>query len=110
MTHSADIRVSPVAAPTLHHGALYALALGTFAVGTEGFMIAALLPTIGRAVSVSIEAAGQLVTVFAIVYALSSPVLTALTAALSRRRLLIASLAAFAVANLIAAAAPGIGH
>ncbi len=28
------------------NGALYALALGTFAVGTEGFMTAAILPTI----------------------------------------------------------------
>jgi predicted MFS family arabinose efflux permease len=27
-------------------GVFYALALGTFAVGTEGFMIAAVLPTI----------------------------------------------------------------
>lgn len=91
---------------SLHHAALFALALGTFAVGTEGFMIAALLPMISRSVVVSIAAAGQLVTVFALVYALSSPLLTALTAAVSRRLLLIVSLGAFAVSNIAAALAP----
>lgn len=88
-------------------GALYALALGTFAVGTEGFMIAAILPTISYSLSVTVAAAGQLVTIFALVYAVSSPVLTALTASFSRRTLLMGSLAAFALANLVAAAASG---
>lgn len=92
---------------SLHHAALFALALGTFAVGTEGFMIAALLPMISRSVAVSIAAAGQLVTVFALVYALSSPLLTALTAAMPRRRLLMLSLGAFAASNVAAALAPG---
>src|SRR6185437_16220392 len=88
-------------------GALYALALGTFAVGTEGFMIAAILPTISDSLSVTVAAAGQLVTIFALVYAVSSPILTALTASFGRRTLLMGSLAAFALANLVAAAAPG---
>ena len=61
----------------------YALGLGTFAVGTEGFMIAAVLPTIARDLAVSIEATGLLVTVFSVVYALSSPVLTVLTGSMS---------------------------
>ena len=51
-------------------------------------------------------AAGQLVTAFTLVYAVSSPLLTAMTAAHNRKRLLIASLASFVVANLLAAAAP----
>ncbi len=45
--------------------------------------------------------------VFALTYAVSSPVLTALTGGLDRRRLLILSMAAFAAANLVAAVAPG---
>jgi hypothetical protein len=32
--------------PAFRRDALFTLALGTFAVGTEGFMIAAILPTI----------------------------------------------------------------
>ncbi len=81
---------------------LYWLALGTFAIGTEGFMIAPLLPDLARDLSVSLVSAGQLVTVFALTYALSSPVLTALTGDIDRRRLLIASMLAFAAANFVA--------
>jgi len=81
---------------------LYWLALGTFAIGTEGFMIAPLLPDLARDLSVSLASAGQLVTVFALTYALSSPVLTALTGKIDRRRLLIASMLAFAAANFVA--------
>jgi predicted MFS family arabinose efflux permease len=86
---------------------LYWLALGTFAIGTEGFMIAPLLPDLARDLSVSLAAAGQLVTVFALTYALSSPVLTALTGDIDRRRLLIASMLAFAAANFVAWSAEG---
>ena len=84
---------------------LYWLALGTFAIGTEGFMIAPLLPDLARDLSVSLASAGQLVTVFALTYALSSPVLTALTGDFDRRRLLIASMLAFAAANFVALSA-----
>ena len=83
---------------------LYWLALGTFAVGTESFMIAGLLPDIATDLHTSIVATGQLVTVFALAYALSSPVLTALTGAFHRRTLIL-SLSAFTVANVIAWAA-----
>ena len=93
--------------PAFDRGSLYTLALGTFAVGTEGFMIAALLPAIAQALGATVAAAGQLVTIFALTYALSSPLLTAATAHWPRRRLLLLSLAGFVVANLIAAAAPG---
>jgi len=65
---------------------LYWLALGTFDTGTEGFMIAPLLPDLARDFSVSLVAAGQLVTVFSLTYALSSPILTALTGDIPRSR------------------------
>jgi predicted MFS family arabinose efflux permease len=86
---------------------LYWLALGTFAIGTEGFMIAPLLPDLSRDLSVTLASAGQLVTVFALTYALSSPILTALTGDIDRRRLLIASMLAFAAANFVAWSAEG---
>ncbi|MGH6941263.1 MFS transporter [Hypericibacter sp.] len=92
-----------------HHAPLYWLALGTFAVGTEGFMIAAILPGIATDLSVSVQAAGQLMGVFALTYALSSPILTALTGAVNRRKLLILSMSAFAAANVVAALAPHYG-
>jgi predicted MFS family arabinose efflux permease len=82
------------------------LALGTFAIGTEGFMIAGLLPRLSADLGVTVAAAGQLVTVFALVYALGSPLLAVLTAGLERKRLLLWSIGGFGVANLAAAAAP----
>jgi predicted MFS family arabinose efflux permease len=81
---------------------LYWLALGTFAVGTESFMIAGLLPGMAADLAVSVATAGQLVTAFALAYALSSPILTALTGHIGRRVLLIVAMGAFALANVIA--------
>lgn len=88
---------------------LYWLALGTFAVGTEGHMIAAILPRISADLVVSVGTAGQLVTIFALTYALSSPILTAFMGHFDRRRLLLAAMAAFAVTNVLAAIAPTYG-
>jgi predicted MFS family arabinose efflux permease len=85
---------------------VYWFALGTFAIGTEGFMIAPLLPSLAQDLSVSLVAAGQLVTVFTLSYALSSPILTALTGSIGRRNLLIGSIFAFGAANILAALAP----
>ncbi|CAG9231230.1 MFS transporter [Paraburkholderia caribensis] len=85
---------------------VYWLALGAFAIGTEGFMISPLLPGLATDLSVTIETAGQLVTVFALAYGLSSPVLTALSGGMNRRTLLLASMIAFALSNLLAFAAP----
>ena len=84
---------------------IYWMALGTFAIGTEGFMIAPLLPSLASDLSVGVAAAGQLVTVFALTYAISSPILTTLTANCNRRRLLVLSMIGFALANVFAFAA-----
>jgi predicted MFS family arabinose efflux permease len=81
------------------------VALGTFATGTESFMIAALLPRLASDLSITLTAAGQLVTVFALTYAFSSPVLSALTAGVGRRNLLLISMTAFALANFFASTA-----
>jgi predicted MFS family arabinose efflux permease len=85
---------------------IYWLALGAFAIGTEGFMISPLLPGLAADLSVTIESAGQLVTVFALAYGISSPVLTALSGNMNRRTLLLASMVAFALSNLLAFVAP----
>jgi len=94
-----------VSPPAIRLTPLYWLALGTFAVGTEAFMIAAILPKIATDFAVSLQATAQLVTIFALTYALSSPVLTALSGSFKRRKLLMLAMAAFAGANLIAATA-----
>jgi predicted MFS family arabinose efflux permease len=86
---------------------LLILALGTFAIGTEGFVIAGVLSGIATELGVSVPAAGQLVTLFAIAYAIAAPVMATLTAGVERRLLLVTAMAAFTAANVVAALAPG---
>jgi predicted MFS family arabinose efflux permease len=83
------------------------LALGTFATGTESFMIAPLLPALAADLSVRVTFAAQLVTVFALTYAISSPLLSAATSGIGRRKLLLLAMAAFALANIVASTATG---
>lgn len=82
------------------------LAIGTFAVGTDAFVIAGVLPSIADSLRVSVGAAGQLVTVFALAYALTAPFVGALTAGWSRRTTLLAALGVFAAGNAVTALAP----
>ena len=81
---------------------IYCMSLGGFAIGTEGFMIAPLLPDIADDLVLSLSRAAMLVTVFTLTLAISSPILTVMTAAANRRSLLISAMAAFAAANLVA--------
>ncbi len=81
---------------------LLVLALGTFAIGTGSFVFAGLLGDVAEDLSVSVPTAGQLITLYAIVYAVGSPVLVTITSQVRRKRLLIVSLAAFTAANAAA--------
>ncbi|MEU4741040.1 MFS transporter [Actinosynnema sp. NPDC023658] len=81
------------------------LALGAFVVGTDGFIIVGLLPEINRTLQVSTAAAGQLVSLFSIAYALFGPVLAALTGRWPRRRVLVTGVALLAVGNAVTASA-----
>jgi predicted MFS family arabinose efflux permease len=85
---------------------LYTLALGNFGVGTGMFVTAGLLAPISRDLHVSPAAAGQLMTVFALAYAVLSPLLAALTSRLSRRRVLLIALGVFVAGNALTALAP----
>jgi predicted MFS family arabinose efflux permease len=85
------------------------LAVATFAVGTDGFVINGLLPAIARDMEVSPAAAGQLVTAFALTYAVFSPVLSAVTAKASRNRVMLAGLGVFVLSNVLTALAPSYG-
>ncbi|MEV0098502.1 MFS transporter [Nocardia sp. NPDC050789] len=85
------------------------LALGTFAVGTDSFILAGFLPDVAGTLDVSLAGAGLAVTVFAATYALGSPVLATLTARLARRTLLVSALLVLALANLGSALAPAFG-
>jgi predicted MFS family arabinose efflux permease len=77
-----------------------------FALGTDSFVVAGVLPEISRTFHVTIGAAGQMTTAYAITYALMAPLIAAIAAHVPRKRMLQASLGIFAVANLITAIAP----
>lgn len=79
------------------------LALGTAAIGTEGFMIAPLLPTIAADLGMSLSATATLVVVFTLMMAVSSPITTVATAGLGRRSALLLAMGLFTAANLAAA-------
>jgi len=81
------------------------LALAAFAIGTEAFVIAGLLPVIAVDLDISLAATGQLVTAYALTYAVGSPVLAVAFNNLDRRRVLALALCCFIAGNLIAVAA-----
>ncbi|WP_236023004.1 MFS transporter [Dictyobacter formicarum] len=82
------------------------LALGMFALGTDAFVIAGVLPLITKETSAPEALAGQLVTVFSLTYGLGAPVLAALTGRWSASRVLMIALGVFSLANLGSALAP----
>ena len=88
---------------------LLTLALGTFAIGTGSFVFAGLLEGVAGDLSVSVATAGHLVTVFAVTYAVCSPVLATLTGNVGRRRLLVAAMALFVAGNLVCVISPSFG-
>lgn len=84
---------------------LTCLALASFAIGTEGYVVAGLLPSLAADLNVSVPVAGQLISVFALVYAVASPILAVATATTERRKLLITAITVFGLFNLVAASA-----
>ena len=84
--------------------ALYWLALGAFCIGTATFITAPLLPAIAAELGVSVPTAGHLVTLYALTYAVGSPVVSTVLGGVGRKALLVGALSAFAAVNLLAAA------
>ncbi|MEU5401766.1 MFS transporter [Streptomyces sp. NPDC005963] len=98
--------VVKVSAGQAGSGWLLCLFLTTFVIGTDDFVIAGMLPEIASDLNVSEAAAGQLVTVFSVTYAIAAPPLAVATARLPRKPVIVGGLAVFALANAITALAP----
>jgi predicted MFS family arabinose efflux permease len=82
------------------------LSVGSFAVGTGTFVVTGVLTDIAEDLSVSVASAGLLVTVFAVTFAVGSPILVSTASGVGRRRLLVGALLLFTLANAAAALAP----
>ncbi|MBV9823224.1 MAG: MFS transporter [Actinobacteria bacterium] len=101
---------APELAPARHATlAIFALAIGGFAIGTGEFVSMGLLPNIATGVNISIPTAGHVISAYAIGVMVGAPLIAAFTAKWPRRRLLIALMALFAVGNLASALAPDYG-
>lgn len=83
--------------------ALAALATAAFVTVLTEALPAGVLPAMSAGLGVSESATGQLVTVYAVGTAISAIPLTAATAGWPRKRLLLAGVAGFAVANTVTA-------
>ena len=88
---------------------VYVLALSTFVVGMVELVIGGILPVIAKDLQITVSAAGQLITVFALVLAIAGPVMLALTAKIERKRLYLWTLFFFFIGNLIASVSPNYG-
>src|SRR5258708_21152672 len=82
---------------------LIPLALGAFAIGTESYVVAGVLATIACDLGVTLPLAVQLIPAFALTYARAPQLIAVATGGMERRRLLLASIAAFGLFNLLAA-------
>ena len=72
---------------------IYMLTLISFFVGTSQFVISGILDEVAASVGVSLSAAGQLITVFALATAIGTPIVMAMTANMGRRKQLLLALA-----------------
>ncbi|WP_373370379.1 MFS transporter [Alkalicoccobacillus plakortidis] len=86
---------------------VYVLAVSAFVVGMVELIIGGILPVISRDLGVSVGAAGQLITIFALVFAISGPVLMSLTSKYERKRLYLIALGIFFLANIGSFLSPG---
>jgi DHA1 family inner membrane transport protein len=84
----------------------FLLAIGMFAIGTDAYIVAGVLPEISTSLSTSVGATGLVVSVFSVAYALGSPVVASLSVRWRRSTVLIGGLSVFAIANLLSAASP----
>ncbi|EON70703.1 MFS transporter [Lysinibacillus sphaericus] len=80
---------------------VFILAATTFAVGLVELIVGGILPHIADDLNVSLATAGQLITIFALVYAISAPVLLSLTAKVERKRLYLIALFVFTLGNIM---------
>ncbi|MDQ0227377.1 MFS transporter [Metabacillus niabensis] len=80
---------------------VFILALSTVAVGLVELIVGGILPTIANDFQISLSTAGQLITVFALIYAVAGPVLLVITNKIERKKLYLASLFVFFIGNMM---------
>ena len=95
--------------PTRASWALFALAVGGFAIGTTEFASMGLLPQIAGGVGVTIPTAGQLISAYALGVVIGAPLIAAVAARVPRRQLLLVLMLVFLIGNAASAFATSFG-
>jgi len=85
---------------------LFSLTVGAFAIGMTEFVIMGILPNVAEDLNVSISAAGQLITLYALGVAVGAPILTVMTSRIPQKKLLILLMLLFIVGNGVSVIAP----
>jgi DHA1 family inner membrane transport protein len=85
---------------------LFALAVGSFAIGTTEFATMSLLPYFAASLHIDAPTAGHVISAYALGVVVGAPVLAVLGAKLPRRTLLILLMGLFAIGNGLSAIAP----
>ena len=90
-------------------GALWALLVGNFVIGTGVMVVPGTLNEISASLAVSVATAGQLITAAAAVMCIGAPLLAAAVAGWDRRQLLALTLLWYAAGHALAALMPSFG-
>lgn len=78
-------------------------------VSTSEYVIAGILDKVAASANISVSAAGQLITVFAIANAIGSPIVVMATTKMDQRKLLILSLSIMVLGSVMTFTLPGFG-
>lgn len=85
---------------------IYLLAIVSFVVGMAELIVGGVLDIIAGGLGVSISKAGELITIYSLVFAIASPVLLTLTAKVERKKLCLGTLLIFFTGNILAFFSP----
>lgn len=89
---------------------LYLVALGNLIVGSSAFVVSGIVDLIAEGLGVSLAAAGQAMSAYALATALLAPALLVATGRWPRKRAMLFALALFTAGNALAALAGGLGQ
>ncbi|MBP2079939.1 MFS transporter [Oceanobacillus polygoni] len=85
---------------------VYLLTIVSFVVGMVELIIGGILDLVAASLDVSVGQAGLLITIFSLVFAISSPILLFLTARIERKKLTLITLFIFFLSNVLAVFSP----
>ncbi len=88
---------------------LYFFALCNLVIGSSAFVLSGILQPLAGALGISVAAAGQVMTAYAVATALLAPVLILLTTQWPRKQVIQLALGLFTLGNFVSALAPTLG-